>query len=74
MIGNGWTKAGQPRMGATLVVDVPDGDRETVKLVAKMWGRGGSADLYAIIVEWPDGERQTWGWGQVRPHVVEVRR
>jgi len=61
----GFTKAGQPRMGAELTFRLADGTTEQGKVVAKFFGRGGSADLVRIAVEWSDGTRQPLPWPDI---------
>lgn len=66
------TKTGQPVMGTSLDIWVdnittetgpePVEDWETCKVVGKLHGPGGNADLVEIIVEWEDGIRQRLAW------------
>lgn len=46
------TKTGQPVMGSKITLGVLDGASPLdCRVVGKLWGRGGSADLVGIIVE-----------------------
>jgi len=59
-----FTKTGRPRMGTTLTLKVLDGGTADVKVVGHLEGTGpeGRHGLIGIIVEFPDGERQSLEW------------
>lgn len=60
------TKTGQPVMGTTLLLEAENDEGPVgwveATVVGKLHGKGGSGDLVAIIVEWPDGGRQSLRW------------
>lgn len=58
-----WTKAGQPVMGTVLRLPQTDADWWPGRIVGKLYGHGGSADLIGVIVEAvDDGERYKFAW------------
>lgn len=59
------TPTGQPKLDSKITLSTIDGDPLDLRVVAKLWGRMGSADLVGIIVEeWdrPGGVRSTLAW------------
>lgn len=59
------TPTGQPKLDSKITLPTIDGDPLDLRVVAKLWGRMGSADLLGIIVEeWnrPGGARSTLAW------------
>lgn len=53
----GFTKTGQPIQGRRYIIaQEPDVPPTEVKLVGKMYGPGGNAELVGIIVELVDGD------------------
>lgn len=59
-----FTKAGRPKLGTTISLHLNDGDWEDAKVVAHLEGTGpeGRYGLIGIIVEFPDGARQSLEW------------
>lgn len=66
-----FTKAGWPRLGTTITLEVTGGDLEDLKVVGHLQGRGpeGRNGLVGIIVQYSDGYRESLEW----PLVPEVR-
>ena len=59
----GFTKTGQPIQGRRYVISQePEVPPTECRLVAKLYGPGGPADLVGIILEGPDGGRDTFPW------------
>lgn len=60
------SRSGQPVMGTTILLAAENDDGPAgwipAQVVAKLFGRGGNSDLIGLIVEWPDGGRQTLPW------------
>lgn len=58
------TKTGQPRMGAILTLATEDLQPIPCRVVGKLYGHGGNADLIGIIVEDANhpGHRETFEW------------
>ena len=60
------SKSGQPVMGSGLMLEAENESGPVgwipVTVVGKLFGRGGNSDLVGLIVEWPDGGRQSVTW------------
>lgn len=61
-----FSKSGQPVMSSGLMLEAENEKGPVgwipVTVVGKLFGRGGNSDLVGLIVEWPDGGRQTVAW------------
>jgi hypothetical protein len=49
-------------MGTTIEVQLEDDSWLPVTVVGKLYGRGGNADLVALIIEGPSGDRGRYPW------------
>lgn len=59
----GFTKTGQPIQGRRYIMSQePDVPSTEVRLVGKLYGPGGNADLVGVILEGPNGGRDTFPW------------
>lgn len=59
----GFTKTGQPIQGRRYTIaQKPDVPPTEVRLVGKLYGPGGNADLIGIILEEPAKGRATFPW------------
>lgn len=57
------TKTGQPVMGSKVMLNTVDEGPVEAVIVGKLWGRGGSSNLIAIIVEFQDTkQREILSW------------
>ena len=76
-----FTKSGQPAMGTTMEAHLDTRDEngaiistawEPVEIVGKLYGRGGNADLVAVLIGFDDGSsmRVPWPCADLRPSDV----
>lgn len=61
-----FSKSGQPVLGTSLMLEAENDEGPVgwveAKVVGKLMGQRGSADLVGVIIEWPDGGRERLRW------------